>query len=349
MLIWKHNRNRRRRSAYEAKQVGVLYHVCSADDLMNYIKPEDTLSTSGTYTNFLYGGNDWISFTRNRRYVVKKNGEWNNQDIYVQFEIDGDMLSENHKVKPYNDMVYDLKKQNGEFADYAIYNGRNLESEECVKGDIKQFSRFVKGIVFTLSENSMFYDVDDVLKHAKALAEYARKCGVTPVMSKDIEPNKMGGFRFIRWNVNSLEELIRIIEIVSLVTHTLWDNVRLETSLKSVHCFALPNVEPLLHESLEVQPNKTKEKKVRNAFIQSFWNIAKEYSDRCSISCETNDGTQVDIRTATALKRLMTNVTKSLEAMPSYARPNPKFTLHDDKTSCSILRVGDYVIRLKFE
>lgn len=63
MLIWKHNCNSRRRNAYEAKQVGVLYHVCSADDLMNYIKPEDTLSTSGTYTNFLYGGNDWISFT----------------------------------------------------------------------------------------------------------------------------------------------------------------------------------------------------------------------------------------------------------------------------------------------
>ena len=109
MLIWKYNRNRRRRrNAYEAKQVGVLYHVCSADDLMNYIKPEDTLSTSGTYTNFLYGGNDWISFTRNRHYVVKKNGEWNNQDIYIQFEVDGDLLSENHKVKQYNDMVYDV-------------------------------------------------------------------------------------------------------------------------------------------------------------------------------------------------------------------------------------------------
>jgi isoleucyl-tRNA synthetase len=149
--------------------------------------------------------------------------------------------------------------------------------------------------------------------------------------------------------VNSLEELIRITWIVSLVSHTLWDNVRLETSLKSVHCFAIPNVEPLLHESLEIQPNKTKEKKVRNAFIQSLWNIANEYSDRCSISCETNDGAQVDIRTATALKRLMTNITKSLDTMPSYSRSNPKFTLYDDKTSCSILRAGDYVIRLKFK
>ena len=149
--------------------------------------------------------------------------------------------------------------------------------------------------------------------------------------------------------MNSLEELIRITWIVSLVTHTLWDNVRLETHLKSVNCFALSYVEPILHESLEFQPTKTKEKKVRNAFIQSFWNIAKEYSGRCSISCETNDGTQVDIRTATSLKRLMTNVTKSLDAMTSYSRTNPKFTLYDDKTSCSILRVGDYVIRLKFE
>lgn len=349
MLIWKYNRNRRRRNAYEAKQVGVLYHVCSADDLMNHIKPEDTLSTSGTYTNFLYGGNDWVSFTRNRHYVVKKNGEWNNQDIYIQFEVDGDLLSENHKVKPYNDMVYDLKKQNGEFDTTVPYTGYNLESEECVKGEIKQFSKFVKGIVFTISSNSMFYDAGVILEHAKALAEYARKCGVTPVMSRDIEPNKMGGLRFIRWNVNSLEELIRITWIVSLVTHTLWDNVRLETHLKSVNCFALSYVEPILHESLEFQPTKTKEKKVRNAFIQSFWNIAKEYSDRCSISCETNDGTQVDIRTATALKRLMTNVTKSLEAMPSYSRPNPKFTLYDDKTSCSILRVGDYVIKVNFK
>ena len=54
----------------ESKQVGYLYHVCSLEAYLNYIVPTNTLSASGKYTNWLYGRTDYVSFTRDKRFIV---------------------------------------------------------------------------------------------------------------------------------------------------------------------------------------------------------------------------------------------------------------------------------------
>lgn len=41
---------------YEAKSAGTLYHVCTPEPYLKYIKPKDQLIASGNYGNRLYGG-----------------------------------------------------------------------------------------------------------------------------------------------------------------------------------------------------------------------------------------------------------------------------------------------------
>ena len=90
----------------EAKQVGKLYHVTTLDSLMQYIIPTDTLSSSGKYKNWMLGGRtDVVSFTRDKRFVVKTNTNEMARVIY-SFEVDGDKLSEKYRVLPYNDFAF---------------------------------------------------------------------------------------------------------------------------------------------------------------------------------------------------------------------------------------------------
>ena len=90
----------------EAKQVGKLYHVTTLDSLMQYIIPTDTLSSSGKYKNWILGGRtDVVSFTRDKRFVVKTNTNVMARVIY-SFEVDGDKLSEKYRILPYNDFAF---------------------------------------------------------------------------------------------------------------------------------------------------------------------------------------------------------------------------------------------------
>ena len=130
----------------EAKQVGDLYHVTNLEDIANYIAPKDTLSASGNYKNWLLNGrSDCVSFTRNKGFVVKTQKIQDSLVIF-NFQVDGDLLSEKYKVRPYNDFAYD-EEGNAEY-EYALNYPKDLESEEVVLGSIKKFSKYVKSVRF---------------------------------------------------------------------------------------------------------------------------------------------------------------------------------------------------------
>lgn len=136
---------------FEAKQVGDLYHVCSLRALSKYIAPTDTLQGSGKYNNWLLGGDtDIVSFTRDVRFILHT---WRDEEFPVvfQFKVDGNKLSENHKITPYNDFHYDIS--NGlpieEEQDEIPYR----EKEEVVRGKIHPFSKYIKEVYFDVGDN----------------------------------------------------------------------------------------------------------------------------------------------------------------------------------------------------
>ncbi len=128
---------------YEGKQVGELYHVCTIDSYLKYIKPRDILSASGDYANKLHNyEKNWVSFTRNHRFTVETNDVFYG-NVLLQIVVDGDKLSEHYKVSPYNDLAWD---KYGEKDDDEVIENR--EAEEAVKGPIKNISRYIKEIRF---------------------------------------------------------------------------------------------------------------------------------------------------------------------------------------------------------
>ena len=68
----------------EAKQVGILYHTTTSSGLASILK------SNKIWTNWIQG----VSFTRDKNY-------WYG-DYPAQLVLDGDKLSENHKVYPFN-------------------------------------------------------------------------------------------------------------------------------------------------------------------------------------------------------------------------------------------------------
>lgn len=144
---YKHNKRfaNLKNTVYEAKQVGTLYHVCSLKEYLKYVLPNDQLSASGKYYNFLYGGANYVSFTRDKKFVLDtRDGDI----ILVQIVVDGDKLSENYKIGPYNDFAFGgthgaVKKKKDDF--------RKREMEECVKGPIKNLSKYVIEVRFDIA------------------------------------------------------------------------------------------------------------------------------------------------------------------------------------------------------
>ena len=59
----------------------------------------------------------------------------------VSFEIDGNKISHNHKITPYN-----WKKDSAFTVSHTFGNGRFDEMEETVKGDVNNAKKFIKKI-----------------------------------------------------------------------------------------------------------------------------------------------------------------------------------------------------------
>ena len=141
----------------EAKQVGTLYHVCSLKDYLKYILPHDQLSSSGQYYNYLYGGNNYVSFTRDQKFVIDTRDE-EYSFVFIQLVVDGDKLSENYKVAPYNDFAY---TKGGKLKDNEDPTRR--EMEECVKGPIKNLSKYLKEVRFDILATHELTNEPDIL------------------------------------------------------------------------------------------------------------------------------------------------------------------------------------------
>ena len=129
------------KKVFEAKQVGTLYHVCTLEAYLNWIEPKDMLQASGKYYNWVYGDNDYVSFTRDKYFVVGTKSV-QNSSVLVQLVIDGDKLSENYKIGPYNDFAFGPNGEHIDDGDTANYR----EKEEACKGPIKNLSKYIKEI-----------------------------------------------------------------------------------------------------------------------------------------------------------------------------------------------------------
>ena len=123
----------------ESKQVGDIYHVCTLESVINYIVPTDTLSSSGRYYNSVFNSNNVVSFTRDKNYLPPVAGS---SCILFQFVVDGNKLSENHKIKPYNNKTKILGFS---------------EAEESVLGSIKNFRKYIKKVNFYITEELVDY------------------------------------------------------------------------------------------------------------------------------------------------------------------------------------------------
>lgn len=129
---------------FEGKQVGDIYHVCTLDSYLKWIKPRDILSSSGEYKNWLHNAEtNWVSFTRNKRFTVETD-DVEAENVLLQLVVDGDLLSNNHKIGPYNDFAWDVDGEKDDTWD----NPEDRESEEAVKGPIKDVSQYIKEIRF---------------------------------------------------------------------------------------------------------------------------------------------------------------------------------------------------------
>ena len=121
----------------EAKQVGTIYHVCNLDSLKHILKT-NTIESSGKWYNHLYHGDEFVSFTRDQ-YMIPNDGlsYLTSQNILFQIVVDGNKLSENYKIGPYNDMPF-------QGYDFPV----DREKEEAVKGPIKNASKYIREIRF---------------------------------------------------------------------------------------------------------------------------------------------------------------------------------------------------------
>lgn len=121
----------------ESKQVGTLYHVCPSVSLIynlknNSIKPGLTANR--------VDGKPTISFTRNKKYFVDN---IRTDFIVYQLVLDGDLISENKKIRPYAAKGYRNTDIQG-----------RLEQEEIIYGELKNLKKYLKEInIFILKSN----------------------------------------------------------------------------------------------------------------------------------------------------------------------------------------------------
>ena len=213
-------KNKRIKRINESKQVGIIYHCCPLDAVVEYIAPEDILQGSGTYNNWLIGGDtNVVSFTRNKGYVLET---WRDSvyPIVFQFEVDGNLVSENHKVFPYNDFHYDY---DGEPVPEDLEAVKARESEEVVKGALKHFSTYIKKVYFDVTKfPSLKYKKiwKDFLEYLKIAYNYIKQFKIE--QNRDICSKEEDGFKF--------ETFEKLIEFVNIINISL-DGTKIERSL----------------------------------------------------------------------------------------------------------------------
>lgn len=175
----------------ERKQVGTLYHICDAKAFIKYVLPKDQLKSSGEYTNYLYGGHEWISFTRSKYYTLEHDLS-QYSGVFIRLVVDGDRLSDKYKVRSYNDTQFD--RDTGEFLDAD--SGEDVpkfrEQEEAVKGPIINISKYIKEIQLDVSDLK-----DPTLKALKSVATKLKSFNVDVVYNNFMKRDQSSTVRSI--------------------------------------------------------------------------------------------------------------------------------------------------------
>lgn len=120
----------------EAKQVGTLYHYTDSYNAHKILK-DNKLKVG-------YNVDPTVSTTRNKNLhktgKISSDGYRNVVPMHVSLEIDGDSLSNHHKIAPYND----YNKTHKTFVRAKKKN--QVEAEQVVHGDIDNIKKHVKKI-----------------------------------------------------------------------------------------------------------------------------------------------------------------------------------------------------------
>lgn len=143
----------------EAKQVGIIYHVCDLRR-MKFIAWHDNLQNGEVDFNKV-SNSDTIPFTRDKRLLVDDSQD----DFLFQIVIDGDKLSENYKIEPYS------RLRNHQY--YTRIKPSTHSYEECIAGIITDFSKYIKSVNFLYSKN-FYKTINNTLEYnsfIKALEE----------------------------------------------------------------------------------------------------------------------------------------------------------------------------------
>lgn len=135
------------RILFEAKQVGILYHFTSFGRLLSIL--DNNVLKCGNY--------GFISFTRDKHFYKKQVGV-NNECCLV---INGNKLSNNYKILPYNNSV-------------DVTRDEDTESEERIKiKEIKNINEYILGIFIDDQE----IDLDEKTIFINKLKSYGFKIG----------------------------------------------------------------------------------------------------------------------------------------------------------------------------
>jgi len=97
----------------EAKQVGILYHFTTINNL------EDILKSKGLKSDFF----DYISFTRN--FNLQKTSDYF-KDHKVRLTFDGNKLSNKYKIEPFIDNVGKITRKYGEYEERILWPSGKL-------------------------------------------------------------------------------------------------------------------------------------------------------------------------------------------------------------------------------
>lgn len=189
----------------EGKQVGLIYHVMGRQKFIDILK-YDILSSKWN-----------ISFTRNSMYDRPIGMEAEGGEYAFQIEVDGDKLSNNHKISPTND-------GKGWVAD---------EFEERVEGKVHNIGKYIKRIIVILHrawwENLKKYNKRDYQKFlsygdkwgkniSRELFEYTRKYPHIEIVVKDNHNDLL-------FNVHNDEQFLKGVGLKNPLEENLYETI----------------------------------------------------------------------------------------------------------------------------
>lgn len=148
----------------EGKQVGKIYHFTTADGLFGILKMNKIIANRIRIGKKAFNA---VSFTRNKNFLnVKRLGLAGNQEIIGYLSVDGNKLSNNYKIIPFNYYTR-IPPEHAVDLDKLTYD----EDEEIVAKDVLNVDNYITEIVLFKNalKNSRLTDIDGYIDKIKSL------------------------------------------------------------------------------------------------------------------------------------------------------------------------------------